>query len=72
MGKKKILSESLETCLGKARDLIDFLPKTGLKYLEKAKKDYEKLYKNENGNIEVLMRLQSLSYAYSNPGEPVA
>ena len=70
MGKKKILKQSLEFCIKKAEELINFLPKTGAEYIKKADKDYNKLYKKDEDEV-TKMKINSICYAYSNPSEPI-
>ena len=70
MGKIKKLNEIIEHCINKSIELKDTLPNTGIKYLQKAKKDYFSLPIKKQDEI-VLMKIKSIAYSYSNPGEPI-
>lgn len=65
--KKKI--KGIEFCLNKAENLINISPKIGLAYLEKAKKDSNKIFK-DNGksdkSYKIIKSIESLSNKYVN------
>ena len=70
--------KDLKTLEKKIRDLIDqakimkeFNPEMGHTYLNTANELYLKLEGNGKNKEEVGLILDSINYAYSNPGEPI-
>jgi len=58
----------VRNCLKKAEELYETNPERGLRYLGVAERAYQKLSK---GNEELQGIMNSVGYAYANPGEPI-
>ena len=56
--------------IDKAKECIDKDTEEGLGYLNKAQEIYEQ-WNGRDKKDEIKMTLDSIAYAYANPGEPI-